>query len=88
MTSAQSRIHLASQKQLMWWKFKQHRLALISGVFLVFTYLMIVSSSSWRPMACIPRTSISSIRRRSAFTYSMMAASSGRSSMAGACRLI
>ncbi len=41
MTSAQSRIHLASQKQLMWWKFKQHRLALISGVFLIFTYLMI-----------------------------------------------
>ncbi|WP_194273833.1 MULTISPECIES: ABC transporter permease [Rhizobium] len=41
MTAAQSRIHLASQKQLMWWKFKQHRLALISGVFLLAVYLMI-----------------------------------------------
>ncbi len=42
MTAAQSRIHLASQKQLMWWKFKQHRLALASGIFLLAVYLMIV----------------------------------------------
>jgi peptide/nickel transport system permease protein len=42
MTAAQSRIHKASQKKLMWWKFKQHRLALISGIFLLATYLMIV----------------------------------------------
>lgn len=42
MTSAQSRIHLASQKQLMWWKFKQHRLALISGIFLAFVYFAIL----------------------------------------------
>ncbi|RUM03846.1 ABC transporter permease [Rhizobium chutanense] len=42
MTAAQSRIHLASQKQLMWWKFKQHRLALISGIFLAAVYLMIL----------------------------------------------
>jgi peptide/nickel transport system permease protein len=42
MTSAQSRIHLASQKQLMWWKFKQHRLALASGIFLLALYSMII----------------------------------------------
>ena len=42
MTSAQSRIHLASQKQLMWWKFKQHRLALVSGIFLAFVYFAIL----------------------------------------------
>ncbi|KQV70422.1 ABC transporter permease [Rhizobium sp. Root1220] len=42
MTTSQSRIHLASQKQLMWWKFKRHRLALISGIFLLFVYLMII----------------------------------------------
>ncbi len=42
MGAAQSRIHLASQKHLMWWKFKQHRLALASGVFLLCTYLMII----------------------------------------------
>jgi peptide/nickel transport system permease protein len=40
MTAANSRIHLASQKQLMWWKFKQHRLALASGIFLLTIYLM------------------------------------------------
>ncbi|APO79165.1 oligopeptide ABC transporter permease protein (plasmid) [Rhizobium etli 8C-3] len=42
MTAASSRIHLASQKQLMWWKFKQHRLALASGIFLLVVYLMIL----------------------------------------------
>jgi len=42
MTSAQSRIHLASQKQLMWWKFKRHKLALASGIFLAAVYLMIL----------------------------------------------
>ncbi|WP_454856133.1 ABC transporter permease [Rhizobium binxianense] len=41
-TMAQSRIHLASQKQLMWWKFKRHRLALVSGIFLAAVYLMIL----------------------------------------------
>ncbi|AJD44872.1 ABC transporter permease [Rhizobium sp. SEMIA 4085] len=42
MAAASSRIHLASQKQLMWWKFKQHRLALASGIFLLVVYLMIL----------------------------------------------
>lgn len=42
MTSAQSRIHLASQKQLMWWKFKRHKLALASGIFLLLVYLSII----------------------------------------------
>ena len=42
MTSAQSRIHLASQKQLMWWKFKRHKLALASGIFLAAVYFMIL----------------------------------------------
>lgn len=42
MTAANSRIHLASQKQLMWWKFKQHRLALASGIFLLTVYLMML----------------------------------------------
>lgn len=41
-TMAQSRIHLASQKQLMWWKFKRHKLALVSGIFLAAVYLMIL----------------------------------------------
>ncbi len=41
-TAAQSRMHLASQKRLMWWKFKQHRLALASGIFLIAIYFMII----------------------------------------------
>ncbi|WP_337267168.1 ABC transporter permease [Oryzifoliimicrobium ureilyticus] len=36
-----SKLHFASQKQLMWWKFKRHKLALASGVFLLLAYLTI-----------------------------------------------
>jgi peptide/nickel transport system permease protein len=42
MTEEQSKVFKASQLRLMWWKFKRHRLALWSGVFLVALYLMIV----------------------------------------------
>ena len=36
------KVHEASQLQLMWWRFKRHRLALISGILLLIAYLMIV----------------------------------------------
>jgi peptide/nickel transport system permease protein len=42
MTAGQARHHMASQKRLMWWKFKQHRLALYSGVLLLLLYSMIL----------------------------------------------
>ncbi len=42
MTPAQTRIFQASQLQLMWWKFRKHRLALISAIFLAVLYAMIV----------------------------------------------
>ena len=35
MTDEQAKIHLASQTRLMWWKFKRHKLALASGIFLL-----------------------------------------------------
>lgn len=38
IAQTKSRVHLASQKRLMWWKFKQHRLALASGIFLLAIY--------------------------------------------------
>ena len=38
MTEAQSNVYLASQWRLMWWKFKRHRMALISGIFLLLAY--------------------------------------------------
>jgi peptide/nickel transport system permease protein len=42
MTADQSRIYLASQWRLMWWKFKRHRMALYSGIFLAALYFMIM----------------------------------------------
>src|SRR6185312_3144992 len=38
MTEAQSSVYLASQWRLMWWKFRRHRMALISGIFLLLAY--------------------------------------------------
>ena len=34
MSEQQKRVFLASQWKLMWWKFKRHRLALISAILL------------------------------------------------------
>ena len=42
MTEGQKRIYQASQLQLMWWKFKKHRIALYSLWFLGLLYAMIV----------------------------------------------
>ena len=35
LTPEQARFYMASQWQLMWWKFARHRLALISGAVLL-----------------------------------------------------
>lgn len=42
MTPEQERVTLASQLTLMWWKFKRHRLALASGIFLAVLYASIL----------------------------------------------
>ncbi len=42
MTEEQERVNQASQLRLMWWKFKRHRLALASGIFLAVFYGMIL----------------------------------------------
>ncbi|WEX89763.1 ABC transporter permease [Sinorhizobium garamanticum] len=42
MTEEQVRVNQASQLRLMWWKFKRHKLALASGVFLAALYVMIL----------------------------------------------
>ncbi len=44
LTPEQERYYLASQWQLMWWKLKRHRLAVISGVVLLIMYGAIVVS--------------------------------------------
>ena len=41
-TEEQSQVYLASQLKLMWWKFRRHRLALASGIFLAILYAMIL----------------------------------------------
>ena len=42
LTADQERIYLASQWRLMWWKFRKHRLAVWSGVFLGVLYFSIL----------------------------------------------
>jgi peptide/nickel transport system permease protein len=42
MTEEQARVYQASQLRLMWWKFRRHRLALASGIFLAALYVMIL----------------------------------------------
>lgn len=41
-TEKEANVFVASQTQLIWWKFRRHRLALFSGVVVLFIYLIIV----------------------------------------------
>ncbi|AYG62903.1 ABC transporter permease [Rhizobium jaguaris] len=49
MSAGQARYYKASQKQLMWWKFKRHKLALASGIFLLLLYCTILISEFLAP---------------------------------------
>ncbi|MCF6321144.1 MAG: ABC transporter permease [Rhizobiaceae bacterium] len=49
LTPDQEKLFLASQKKLMWWKFKRHRLAVISGIFLAICYFSILISEMIAP---------------------------------------
>ncbi|MER9074815.1 ABC transporter permease [Mesorhizobium sp. M0904] len=42
MTPEQEKVFQASQLRLMWWKFRRHRLALVSGIFLATLYFGIL----------------------------------------------
>lgn len=42
LTPEQEKYYLASQWQLMWWKLKRHRLAMVSGVVLLFLYITVL----------------------------------------------
>ena len=42
LTPEQERYYLASQWKLMWWKLKRHHLAVVSGLFLLFMYGVIL----------------------------------------------
>ena len=49
LSPEQERYYLASQWQLMWWKLKRHRLAVVSGGFLLLTYFSILISEIIAP---------------------------------------
>ncbi|MTI09324.1 ABC transporter permease [Curvivirga aplysinae] len=49
LTTEQERYYQASQWQLMWWKFRKHRVALISGIFLVTVYFSLLISEFLNP---------------------------------------
>jgi peptide/nickel transport system permease protein len=43
-TTAEEKIALATQWQLMWWRFRKHRLAMLGTIVLIVFYLMAISS--------------------------------------------
>ncbi len=49
MSEQQKRVFLASQWKLMWWKFKRHRLALMSAIVLAIFYAMIIVAEFLAP---------------------------------------
>ena len=55
LTPEQERYYMATQWQLMWWKLKRHRLAMISGAVLAFMYLSVIISEFLAPYALTTR---------------------------------
>ncbi|MDQ4060962.1 MAG: ABC transporter permease [Pseudomonadota bacterium] len=49
LSPAQERVYLASQWRLMWWKFRRHKVAVVSGVFLLVLYASILVSEFLAP---------------------------------------
>lgn len=57
LTPEQEAIYFASQKKLMWWKFKKHKLAVFSGIFLLLMYLMTIFAEFLAPYSLETRNS-------------------------------
>ena len=49
LTAEQERYYMASQWRMMWWRFKRHRLAVVSGLILLAMYLSILASEVLAP---------------------------------------
>ncbi|MBI2941286.1 MAG: ABC transporter permease [Chloroflexi bacterium] len=43
-TAAEERISVATQWQLMWWRFRKHRLALVGGIVVIIFYLVVIGA--------------------------------------------
>lgn len=83
MTDEQVRVNQASQLRLMWWKFRRHRLALVSGIFLAALYLSILISEFLAPYNLHTRNMDYIYAPPQAYTCSMRASSSVPSSTGG-----
>ena len=55
LSAAQERVYLASQLKLMWWKFRRHRLAVVSAVVLIFMYATILITEFLAPYHYLTR---------------------------------
>jgi len=55
LTPEQERYYLATQWQLMWWKLKRHRLAMVSGGILAFMYFSVIIAELLAPYALTSR---------------------------------
>jgi peptide/nickel transport system permease protein len=49
LTTEQERYHMASQRRMMWWRLKRHRLAVVAGAILLVLYLSILVSEILAP---------------------------------------
>ena len=57
LTPEQEAVFLASQTKLMWWKFKRHKVAVFSGLFLVLMYVMCIFAEFLAPYSLETRNS-------------------------------
>ncbi|WP_420563330.1 ABC transporter permease [Thalassobaculum sp.] len=55
LTPEQERYYMASQWRMMWWKLKRHRLAVVSGLFLLLLYASVLISEMIAPYALTSR---------------------------------
>ena len=51
LTQEQERYYMATQWQLIWWKLKRHRLAMVSGAVLAFMYFSVVIAELLAPVS-------------------------------------
>ena len=57
LTPEQEKVFLASQKKLMWWKFKRHKVAVWCGLFLLFMYFVVFFAEFLAPYGLETRNS-------------------------------
>lgn len=49
LSPGQQRLYMASQWQMMWWRFKRHKVAMVAGIILVLSYLSVVFTEILAP---------------------------------------